>query len=126
MLTETTTKRFRRAVTGRLRSLGWRLRLYVLLDGLAIVSVAVLAAVVITLIIDRSLRLEWDMRCTQLASLLLLIAGLAWWVVVRPLRVPVRLEHLAVLIERHPCLSHAGNRNARDVGVTRQARGHLT
>lgn len=100
MLHETTTQRFRTAVLARLRSLGWRLRLYVLLDGLAMVSVAVLVSVVITLVIDRSLRLEWDMRFAQLASLLLALAIVIWWVVVRPLRVPVRVEHLAVLIER--------------------------
>lgn len=98
-------RQFETRVMRRLGALGRRLRLYLLLDGLAVVSVAVLCAVLVTLGVDYFARLNWDMRATQLGSILLALAALAWWFVVRPLRVPVRLEQLAVLVERqHPQL----------------------
>jgi hypothetical protein len=99
-------RQFESAIVRRLGALGRRLRLYLLLDGLAVVSVAVLAAVLITLGVDYFTRLSWDMRLAQLISIVAMIAALAWWFVIRPLRVSVRLEQLAVLVERrHPELS---------------------
>ena len=103
MVTETTRLRFDASTFSRLRALGRRVRSYLLLDGLALVSVAVLASVLITLGVDWTFRLGWDMRLTQLSTLLLALAVVAWWSIVRPLRVPIRADQLAVLVERrHP------------------------
>jgi hypothetical protein len=93
-------QQFEATIARRLGSLGRRVRLYLLVDGLAVVSVAALAGVLITLGVDYFARLAWDMRVTQLASIAVALAALGWWFVIRPLRVPVRLEQLAVLVER--------------------------
>lgn len=99
-------RQFETTVARRLASLGRRLRLHLLLDGMAVVSVAILLSVFITLGVDYFTRLDWDMRVTQLASILAALLALTWWYVIRPLQVPVSLDQLAVLVERkHPQLA---------------------
>ncbi|GMV96370.1 MAG: hypothetical protein AMXMBFR83_07360 [Phycisphaerae bacterium] len=99
-MTDQATGQFRHQVLPRLRALGRRLRLYALLDGLSVLCPAVLAAMFITLLVDRAFRLDWDMRLTQLATLLLALAAVAWRWVWTPLRVPVSDVELALLVER--------------------------
>ncbi len=93
-------REFERQVLGRLNRLAARLRAYVLLDGLAMLSLAVLAAVAVTFLIDRGFQLTFDMRATQLATLLLAMAGVGWYGLVRPLRIRLMPAALALLIER--------------------------
>jgi hypothetical protein len=93
-------QQFETTVLRRLAALGRRLRLYVLLDGLAVLSAVALLAVVTTLAVDYTARLDRDMRAVQLVSLLVVLLGIAWWRIVRPLRVVLSVEHLAVLVER--------------------------
>jgi hypothetical protein len=91
---------FETTVVRRLAALGRRLRWYILLDGLAVVSAAVLVFVLITLGVDYFGRLDRDLRVAQLLSILAMLATLAWWHLLRPLSVPIRLEPLALLVER--------------------------
>ncbi|MBI4580209.1 MAG: hypothetical protein HY718_10935 [Planctomycetes bacterium] len=100
MVTEAARRQFETTVAGRLTALGRRLRRYVLLDGLGVVSPATLMAIMVTLGVDYVVRLDRDMRMAQLTSLLAALAALTWWRIWRPLRVPVSVEHLAVLVER--------------------------
>lgn len=100
MVLEETQRQFRSSVVPRLRRLGRRMRLYTLLEGLALLLPAVLAAILITLLVDRAFWLAWDMRLTQLLTLLLVLAFIAWRWVWRPLRVPLHDADLALLIER--------------------------
>ncbi len=100
MIGESTRQRFERSTLRRLRALKRRLRWYLVLDGAAVVSAALLASVLVTLGADWTLRLGWDMRLTQLATLLIVIAVVVWRVIVRPLRVPICNEHMALLVER--------------------------
>lgn len=105
MMSASPRRQFETTIARRLNSLGRRVRLYLLMDGLAVVSAALVFFMLITLGVDFFARLAWDMRVAQLASILVMLAGLSWWFVVRPLRVSVRPEHLAVLVERkHPHL----------------------
>jgi hypothetical protein len=99
-MNDATRQRFDANVLARLRVLGRRMRVYVALDGLAIIAIALLAGIAITCAVDRSLWLTRQMRAVQLVSLLTLGAGITWWRLLRPLRVPVRLDDLALLIER--------------------------
>lgn len=94
------TRRFEQAIRPRLRALGRRLRLYALIDGLAVLCPAVIAAMAITFLVDRAFRLEWDMRLVQLATLLAALVMVAWRWVWSPLRVPVGDAELALLVER--------------------------
>ncbi len=99
-MTESTTSRFEQDVIPRLRALGRRLKIYLLLDGLAIVCLALAAATLITLAIDYSFWLAWDMRLVQLTTLLAAIGVLAWKVMLAPLRVTAGDASLAALVER--------------------------
>ena len=91
---------FEQVVVRRLNALGRRLRWYVLLDGMAVLSAALLLVVLITLAVDYVARLDRGMRATQLASLVLVLLGLAWHWLVRPLRVRASREQLSLLVER--------------------------
>lgn len=95
-----TRDRFERGPLRRLRRLGLWLRAYTALDGIAILSAGVLAAVLITLAIDRTARLSWDMRLAQLVSLGLILLLTGWRLLISPLRIPVTPESLAMLVER--------------------------
>ncbi len=101
MVNETVRQRFDERVLTRLRGLGRRLRLYAVLDGSAIVSLALLAAIAATFTVDRSLWLGRDMRVVQFVSLFLILAAIAWRALVRPLRVPIGHQELALLVEHH-------------------------
>lgn len=105
MVNQATRQQFESAVIPRLRALGRRLRTYALLDGLAILFPAVIACILITLLIDRAFRLDWDMRLVQLSSLLAALTFIVWRWVWSPLRVPMTDTDLALLVERkHPQL----------------------
>lgn len=100
MVNEQTRREFEQSIMTRLRGLGRRLRWYVAVDGMAWVSAAVLLAVLITLAIDSSFWLAQDMRAVQLLSLLIVIGAIAWYFMLRPLRVPLEASQLAMLVER--------------------------
>ncbi len=99
--------RFEAQVKPRLGRLRLRLRLYLLLDGLAVLSVALTVAVAITLAVDRTFKLNADMRVAQLVSLAAALAAIAWRFVIDPLRIRLGTDQLALLIERR----HAGLRS---------------
>lgn len=102
-MSESSTSCFDRSTLARLHALGRRLRLYLLVDGFAPVALAALLAALVTLGIDRTFRLTWDMRLAQLASILIGLAVVAWRLLWQPLRLPLSPERLAVLVERcHP------------------------
>jgi hypothetical protein len=100
MLNATTKQQFDSAILPRLRSLGRRLRLYTLLDGLAVLLPAIVLALLLTLLVDHTLRLDRDIRAGQLFSGLLAIGLIAWRWLWAPLRVRVGDTDLAVLVER--------------------------
>ena len=89
-----------RGIVARLQALGRQLRLHLLVDGLAVVSLATVGAILITLLIDHTFWLARDMRVTQLATLLILLAVVAWRWVINPLRVKASMQDLALLVER--------------------------
>ena len=100
MISDAVREQLEEQVLSRLRRLGRRVRLYLLIDGLAMVSAAVVASVLVTLLIDRTLKLDRDMRLAQLLSLLVVMLVLVWRRIVGPLRVPLRPDDLALLVER--------------------------
>ncbi len=97
---DTACREFECQVLSRLRRLALRLRVYLLLDGLAMLSLAVLAAVAVTFAVDRAFQLTLDMRAAQLTTLLLALAGLGWYGLARPLRLGLSHAALALLVER--------------------------
>ena len=100
MVNESTKRQFDTSLVPRLRALGRRLRLYALLDGLAVLLPAVLAAILITLLLDRAFRLDHDLRVGQLLSGVILLGLIAWRWIWLPLRVPAGPTELALLVER--------------------------
>ncbi len=100
MIDPRTREQFERSVLSRLRALGRRVRWYAAVDGLAILGLALVAAMAVTFLVDRTLWLERDMRVVQLVSVLALLAAAAWYWLVRPLRVPVGPQEIALLVER--------------------------
>lgn len=97
---ETTHAGFDQHVLGRLRRLGRRLRLYLLIDGLMWLCVALLGAVLVTLLMDRAFHLGRDMRAVQLASLFIALFFVLWRFVLRPVSIQIPLPALALLLER--------------------------
>ncbi len=90
-------------VVGRLRKLGGRLRLYALLDGLAVIGWASLLLAGATLLVDRTFRLDRDMRVVQLISVLGILAMLVRRGLIGSPTWRVRPVDLAILAERrHP------------------------
>lgn len=103
---ESVRSRFERGTLARLRALKWRIRAYVLVHGLAVVCLATAALVLITLGIDRSLRLDPGLRLVQMAVAAAIIGWLAWRRLIRPQTVAIRPTDLAALVERrHPELN---------------------
>jgi len=100
MIDKAVQQQFERNVLTRLRGLGRRLRLYIMIDGLAYLTLALIAAILITLFVDRIFKLNWDMRLVQLATLLIAIGIIAWQAILKPLYIPIRHEQLALLVER--------------------------
>src|SRR5436853_3572616 len=101
MIEERTRQQFERSVLARLAALGRRVRWYALVDGAAPLALAMIIAMAATLMIDRSFWLGRDMRTVQLLTILGVLAALAWFFIIRPLRVPVGASELALLIEHH-------------------------
>lgn len=100
MVSEAKKRQFDTSIGPRLRGLRRRLRLYTLLDGLGVLFPAMIAAMLITLLVDRGLRLDHDLRVGQLVSGVVLLGFIAWRWVWRPLRVPASEAELALLVER--------------------------
>src|SRR3990167_6894826 len=92
-------ERFETQLKPRLGRLRRRLRLYLLLDGLAILSLALTAAVAITLLVDWTFKLDADMRLAQLVSLAAALIAITWRFVFDPLRVRLAAGQLAMLVE---------------------------
>lgn len=94
---------FEQTVLVPLARLGRRLRAYLLLNGFALLAMALLAAALITLLVDRAVQLRFDMRLVQLISLSVLLIGLAWRWLAPVCRTPLDSVLLAHLVERwHP------------------------
>ncbi len=92
--------RFEQRTLPRLSALARRIRLYLLLDGLAILSPAILAAVLITLAFDHTFRLDLSMRYVQAIAVLGILGGLTWRHILRPASVSISEGDLAALVER--------------------------
>lgn len=102
-VSESVRLRFKRRTLGRLETLARRIRLYLLVDGLAVVSPALLAAVLITLTVDHTFRLDAGMRWVQAISILGILGWLTWRYLIRPLAGSLARADLATIIERkHP------------------------
>ncbi|HOM49803.1 MAG TPA: hypothetical protein PLV57_01535 [Phycisphaerae bacterium] len=99
-MNDSTRRHFETTILRRLASLGRRVRLYLLLDGLAVLIAVGVAFMLITLGVDYFARLDWDMRVAQLASIAVVLVAVGWRFLIRPLLVPVRRDQLAVLVER--------------------------
>ena len=99
MVNEATKRQFQTAITPRLRTLGRRLRLYTLLDGLSILFPAIILALLLTLLVDRAARLDRDLRTGQLLSGIVILGFIAWRRLWSPLRIPVGDSELALLVE---------------------------
>lgn len=93
-------EQFEASVVTRLRGLGRRVRWHVAVDGVALLAAVLLALIVVTFLIDRALWLGRDMRAVQLASVLGICGAAAWFWLIRPLRVAVSPQELALLVER--------------------------
>lgn len=100
MIDRETRSQFERSVLSRLDALGRRLRLYLLMDGLAVVSVVIAAAVFVTLLMDYTFWLGRDMRAVQLLSVLAALGAVVWRFVGQPLQIPLDADGLAAIIER--------------------------
>jgi len=88
-------------VTERLRAVAFRLRGYVLLEGVAWVIGFLFAAAVIQFALDYGTRgLRWSMRAALLAMILGGAVWILWRRIISPLRVRVGLVETASLIER--------------------------
>ncbi len=89
----------------RLRRLSRRLRSYALISGLAVFMVIAMAASMIQLGLDYTLRLRMDMRAAMLGAVVVCLAIVAWRRIWVPLRFRFGLGDIACLIERrHPQL----------------------
>ncbi|MGQ9650132.1 MAG: hypothetical protein ACUVXJ_08475 [Phycisphaerae bacterium] len=95
--------RFRQHTLVRLEALAKRIRLYLLADGLAVVSPAVLAAVLITLAVDYTFRLDASTRWVQAILVCGVVCWLSWRYLIRPAAVVLTQTDLATIVERkHP------------------------
>lgn len=87
-------------VAARLRALTRRLRLFVLVEGVAILVATVVAACLVQLALDYSLRLQLSMRAALLALLLATAGYILWRYVLRPARRGISTADVAALVER--------------------------
>ncbi|HPD29558.1 MAG TPA: hypothetical protein PLL20_06155 [Phycisphaerae bacterium] len=102
-VSESARLQFRQHTLVRLDALARRIRLYLLADGLAVVSPAVLAAVLITLAVDHTFRLDTSMRWVQAISVWGVLCWLSRRYLIRPAAVILAQADLATIIERkHP------------------------
>src|SRR2546423_1685886 len=100
MIDVRTREQFERSVLSRLGGLGRRVRVYAAVDGLALLSLAIVIAIAVTFLVDRTLWLGRDMRSVQLFCALVVLGAAAWFWLIRPLRVPIGPQELALLVER--------------------------
>lgn len=92
---------FRRRVLAPLARLRWRLRAYLLLEGLATVLVVAWVAAGVQFAVDRLLRLETDMRAVMLAAAVGAVLAAVWRRLIAPQTVRLPDDELALLVERH-------------------------
>lgn len=92
---------FRRCVLAPLARLRRRLRAYLLLEGLAAVLVVAWIAAGVQFAVDRSLRLETDMRAVMLAAAAGAVFAVVWRRLIAPQTVRLPDAELALLVERH-------------------------
>lgn len=105
-VTEPVRTPFERGTLPRLTALARRIRIYLLIDGVAVVSPAILAAILITLGLDRALRLDVSMRLAQGLAALAMIAWLIRRYLLNPVGAALSRIDLAALVERrYPQLS---------------------
>ena len=93
-------REFERQVLSRLRRLGFRLRSYIVIRGLAVLLIGALAAAAIQLGLDYWLRLPVDMRAAMLGLIVGGLALLFWRRIWLPLRFRFGPREMAALIER--------------------------
>ncbi|MBN1491869.1 MAG: hypothetical protein JXA69_18300 [Phycisphaerae bacterium] len=91
---------FEQAVLRPLGCLRRRLRFYQVIDGLASTCAMLLVASVVQFGLDRTLRLQVDMRALLLLAVLAAVGVTAWRALVAPLRAHVSTRDLALLVER--------------------------
>ncbi|HEM46864.1 MAG TPA: hypothetical protein ENO23_07450 [Alphaproteobacteria bacterium] len=72
-----------------------------MIDGLASTMAMLLVAGIVQFSLDRTLRLQVDMRALLLLAALVAVGVTAWRALVTPLRAHVNTSDLALLIERH-------------------------
>jgi len=95
-----TSGEFERRTLRPLRLLAWRLRGYLLLDGLAVAMVAAAAAAGGPLLLDWRWHLQVDMRAVLLAVVVALLGFIVWRRVLTPLGSAVGPPEMALLVER--------------------------
>lgn len=88
------------AVRAKLSGLRWMLRCRLAAEGLAIMLMALVAAVLVSLGMDYTLRLDRPLRIALTAICGCLIGWVGWRQMLAPLMSPLRDEDLALLIER--------------------------
>jgi hypothetical protein len=77
-----------------------RIRLYALVEGLAIVAVVAGACFAVQFALDRTLRLRVDLRAALLASVVAVLLVAAWRKLLGPLRARVQVDDVASSLER--------------------------
>ncbi len=94
------------SVGRRLRTLAFRLRAFVVLEGVAWVLGLALALGLCQLAIDFNFHLQWSIRATLTGAIVAVVAWVVWRRVVRPLRMTVDSAAAACLVEgRRPELA---------------------
>ncbi len=93
-------EQFESQVKPKLDRLRRRLRLYLLLEGVSVLGMALIAAIAVTLLVDRAFKLDVDMRIAQLVTLSAALLTIAWRFIIDPLRVRASRSDLALLVER--------------------------
>jgi hypothetical protein len=87
-------------VRGKLRRLGVALRLRLAAEGAAWLVLSAFAAMLVTLAVDYTLRLERAPRAVVVGVAAAALLAVAWRRLMRPLLVPMDLRALALLVER--------------------------
>jgi len=90
-----------RGIRGKLSALKRALRAHLLGRGLSLAIVAMVAGVFFSYVIDRMLDMERAQRALILAVALAGIGYVLWRFLIRPLRVPMDAEELALVLEDH-------------------------
>ncbi len=88
-------------IRAKLNTLKWTLRANLLGSGMAWIVLALVAAIFLTLGIDYTLHMDRAQRGLIVLLALVGIAYVAWRFLLRPLRVPMDAEELALVMEKH-------------------------